>query len=72
MGKCIYLLTENGVSIDKILKWPSVKPNKLFSNTVLKAWAMDNCKGEFSFFPQKNKWIFKLEEDAVAFKLMWS
>ena len=72
MGERIYILDQRMRRRKTIFNWFEVNPTQKISSTVMQAWAMKNCKGKFSIFPIGDSWLFELEEDAVAFKIMWA
>ena len=46
-----------------------IRTDELFIEVVL--WCEENCEGLISANPFSEKFDFELEEDAVAFKLIW-
>ena len=40
-------------------------------NIMMATWCFKNCNGEWFGTDNLRTWFFDLEEEAVAFKLMW-
>lgn len=65
------------VRIDKLVPREWYDSDKSYNNDSvkdMKSWCGKNCRGqwEYTIYYDVLLWTFKIEEDAVAFKLRWA